>query len=130
MKKVTISCGEDFGPVLHQATLKMDNSYLTERLKKVYEEFLEKKTGKMNMPILKRALFLSKNKIGEEKTTINKDGLNEEQYQSIKTSLGSDTVYIWGPPGTGKTYCISKIIEAFYYLNKRTSFNFTRSKII
>jgi len=118
-KKVTISTDEDFGQILHHATLKIDNSYLIEKLKKVYEEFLEKKTGKMNVPILKRALFLEKNKTGEEKTTINKDGLNEEQHQSVKTSLGSDTVYIWGPPGTGKTYCISKIIEAFYYLKKR-----------
>ena len=29
-KKVTISCDKDFGPILHQATLKIDNSYLIE----------------------------------------------------------------------------------------------------
>ena len=56
-KKVTISSERDFGPVLHQATLKIDNSYLIEKLKKVYEEFLEKKTGKMNIPVLKRSFF-------------------------------------------------------------------------
>ena len=32
-KKVTISSERDFGPVLHQATLKIDNSYLIEKLK-------------------------------------------------------------------------------------------------
>ena len=118
-KKVTISSERDFGPVLHQATLKIDNSYLIEKLKKIYEEFLEKKTGKMNVPVLKRSFLQTKNKIGVENLTSKKIGLNDEQYQAVKTSLGSDTVYIWGPPGTGKTYCVSKIIEAFYYLKKR-----------
>ena len=46
-KKVTISCDKDFGPILHQATLKIDNSYLIEKLKKVYEEFLETKKGRL-----------------------------------------------------------------------------------
>ena len=35
-KKVTISCDKDFGPILHQATLKIDNSYLIEKLKKTW----------------------------------------------------------------------------------------------
>ena len=33
-KKVTISSDRDFGPILHQAILKIDNSYLIEKLKK------------------------------------------------------------------------------------------------
>ena len=118
-KKVTISSEKDFGRILHQATLKIDNSYLIEKLKKVYDEFLETKTGKINIATLKRSLLQTKNKIGEEKLTTKNTGLNEEQYQAVKASLGSDTVYIWGPPGTGKTYCISNVIEAFYYLKKR-----------
>ena len=56
-KKVTISCDKDFGPILHQATLKIDNSYLIEKLKKVYEEYLETKEGKINLDILKKLYF-------------------------------------------------------------------------
>ena len=118
-KKVTISCDKDFGPILHQATLKIDNSYLIEKLKKVYEEFLETKEGKINLNTLKKTLFLQKGTISEDKPKISKDSLNTEQFQAVKTSLGSDIVYIWGPPGTGKTHCISKVIEAFYYEKKK-----------
>lgn len=118
-KKVIISSERDFGPILHQATLKIDNSYLIEKLKKVYEEYLESKEGKINLDTLKKTLFLKKSIISEEKPNIKKDTLNSEQFQAVKTSLGSDIVYIWGPPGTGKTHCISKVIEAFYYEKKK-----------
>ena len=118
-KKVTISCDKDFGPILHQATLKIDNSYLIEKLKKVYEEYLETKEGKINLDILKKTLFLKKGTISEDKPKVSKDTLNTEQFQAVKSSLGSDIVYIWGPPGTGKTHCISKVIEAFYYEKKK-----------
>ncbi len=118
-KKVIISSDRDFGPILHQATLKIDNSYLIEKLKKVYEEYLETKEGKINLDTLKKTLFLKKGNVSEEKPSIKKDTLNDEQFQAVKTSLGSDIVYIWGPPGTGKTHCISKVIEAFYYEKKK-----------
>ena len=118
-KKVTISSDRDFGPILHQATLKIDNSYLIEKLKKVYEEFLETKEGKINLETLRKTLFQIKGKVSEEKPKIKKETLNDEQFQAVKTSLGSDIVYIWGPPGTGKTHCISKVIESFYYEKKK-----------
>tara|TARA_E500000178_G_scaffold184450_1_gene182780 strand:- start:638 stop:3829 length:3192 start_codon:yes stop_codon:yes gene_type:complete len=118
-KKVVISSDRDFGPILHQVTLKIDNSYLIEKLKKVYEEFLETKEGKINLETLKKTLFLKKGNVSEEKPNVKKETLNNEQFQAVKTSLGSDIVYIWGPPGTGKTHCISKVIEAFYYEKKK-----------
>jgi hypothetical protein len=118
-KKVTISSERDFGPILHNATLKIDNSYLIEKLKKVYEDYLETKEGKINLITLKKTLFQIKGKISEEKPIVKKETLNDEQFQAVKTSLGSDIVYIWGPPGTGKTHCISKVIESFYYEKKK-----------
>ena len=95
------------------------DSPLIEKLKKVYEEYLETKEGKINLDILKKTLFLKKGTISEDKPKVPKDTLNTEQFQAVKSSLGSDIVYIWGPPGTGKTHCISKVIEAFYYEKKK-----------
>ena len=95
-KRITISCDKDFGPILHQATLKIDNSYLIEKLKKTYEEFLETKEGKINLNTLKKTLFLQKGTISEDKPKVPKDSLNTEQFQAVKTALGSDVVYIWG----------------------------------
>ena len=118
-KKLTISTDRDFGAILHQATLKIDNSYLIEKLKKVYDEYLENKVGKINIKTIKKTLFKSKGEVLEKKPKVNKDGLNEEQFQAVKQSLGSDIVYIWGPPGTGKTHCLSKVIESFYHEKKK-----------
>jgi superfamily I DNA and/or RNA helicase len=118
-KKVSISSEKNFGKVIHQAVLKMDNSYLIEKLKKTYEEFLKNKVGKINISTLKRCLLQTKNKIEVERLTDKYKNINEEQYLAVKTAMGSDTVFIWGPPGTGKTFCVSKIIEAFYYAKKR-----------
>ncbi len=38
-KKVSISSEKNFGKVIHQAVLKMDNSYLIEKLKKLTKNF-------------------------------------------------------------------------------------------
>ena len=35
--------------------------------------------------------------------------LNKYQADAVKSSLGHDTTYIWGPPGTGKTQTIGEI---------------------
>ncbi|MCS6803408.1 MAG: AAA domain-containing protein [Dehalococcoidia bacterium] len=39
---------------------------------------------------------------------------NEDQTRALRRSLGSDTTFIWGPPGTGKTYTLALIVEAHY----------------
>jgi hypothetical protein len=40
--------------------------------------------------------------------------LNDDQMLAVRRSLGSDTTYVWGPPGTGKTMTLARIVEAHY----------------
>jgi ssDNA-binding Zn-finger/Zn-ribbon topoisomerase 1 len=40
--------------------------------------------------------------------------LNDDQMLAVRRSLGSDTTYVWGPPGTGKTITLARIVEAHY----------------
>jgi hypothetical protein len=40
--------------------------------------------------------------------------LNDEQKKAITRSFGSNATFVWGPPGTGKTYVLARIVEAFY----------------
>ncbi len=43
-----------------------------------------------------------------------KDCLNDQQLAALASSLGRDTTFIWGPPGTGKTQTIGTIgVELF-----------------
>lgn len=40
-----------------------------------------------------------------------KYALNEFQEEAVRLSLGSEVSYIWGPPGTGKTFTIARLVE-------------------
>ena len=40
--------------------------------------------------------------------------LNDDQRAAIRRSLGSDTTFVWGPPGTGKTTTLARIVKAHY----------------
>ena len=35
--------------------------------------------------------------------------LNREQKEAVASALGRDTTFVWGPPGTGKTYTIGEL---------------------
>ncbi len=39
---------------------------------------------------------------------------DESQFKAFKAALGNDITFIWGPPGTGKSYTLSTIIMALH----------------
>jgi len=41
---------------------------------------------------------------------------DKSQYDAFKSALGKDITFIWGPPGTGKSYTLSAIIMALYQM--------------
>ena len=91
---------------------------MKEKLKKCYEEKLEDKNSPIDVDIIEKAFLKKKTEIAQIKPNIEQGTLNKEQYNAVKASHGSQITFIWGPPGTGKTYCISKIVESFYLLKK------------
>lgn len=42
--------------------------------------------------------------------------LDESQFKAFKASLDKDITFIWGPPGTGKSYTLSAVIMALYHM--------------
>ncbi len=45
--------------------------------------------------------------------------LNEEQKEFINFSIKEDLVYLWGPPGTGKSYTIAALTKLFFQEKKK-----------
>ena len=41
---------------------------------------------------------------------------DESQYKAFKAALDKDITFIWGPPGTGKSYTLAAIIMALYHM--------------
>lgn len=111
-----VALEKDLGPKVPMARLVANDSFLVERLK----ERLEKvRSGgvQFNQAAADRVLGLAPAHTAdaEPHRTVTQDGcLNTEQTLALRRSLGSDTTFVWGPPGTGKTTTLARIVEAHY----------------
>jgi AAA domain len=109
---ITISVAVDLGNFVSSARLQTDLTFL---LRKLIEriEFLNGKSNPAGDRIL---AFTEASGVNE---SISLDGLNTEQNLAVASSVGRDTTFIWGPPGTGKTKTIGGIGETLF--NKQRS---------
>lgn len=46
--------------------------------------------------------------------------LDPSQEQAAQKALTSDVTFIWGPPGTGKSHCLSEILKKLFEKRERT----------
>ena len=116
---LVISSERDFGPKIPHATLIADDSFLVERLKEKLSE-ISSNHGHFNLE--KAEQIIGNRPIRSSNGTVDSrvylgDGnlLNDEQKSAVLKALGSDVTYIWGPPGTGKTTVLARIVEGYYY---------------
>ena len=47
-----------------------------------------------------------------------KKGLDKSQEKAFDAAIDNDITFIWGPPGTGKSYTLASIIYALYSMNE------------
>lgn len=113
---LVIALEKDLGPKIPMARLVANDSFLIERLK---ERLTKVQSGEaqFNTVAAQRVLGRTEPKSDEVEPhpDVIRDGkVNAEQLDAIRRSLGSDTTYVWGPPGTGKTTTLARIVEAHY----------------
>ncbi len=106
--KLLLNIPLDIGPFVPHATLQSDLSMLMKKLIERIEAIGEKPN-----PAGDRILGLSEPRIALPKN-VDRGNLNDEQYKALLYSLGSETTFIWGPPGTGKTHTIGAIAKELY----------------
>jgi len=117
--KITIALNQNIGQKVTEITVIANPYFLLEKLKERLQD-LEQNKGKWN-------LSLSLKVFGEEKPEIKSDNdflskrtetLNKEQKEALAKALGSEVAFIWGPPGTGKTFTLAQIVSEFLQRNK------------
>ncbi|RMH37477.1 MAG: hypothetical protein D6690_02565 [Nitrospirae bacterium] len=113
---LTVALDKDLGPTIASARLIADDTFLLERLKERLEkvkngeaQFCRQAADRvigLSPPIAKDAV--------PHRAVITDGALNEAQIRALHRSLGSSTTFLWGPPGTGKTTTLARIVEAHY----------------
>jgi len=105
---ITLSAPEDLGPVVPSARLQSNLAHLMRKL----IERIEALANTPN-PVGERVRGASPVS-GESMRVDLGEELNADQTEAVASSLGRDTTFIWGPPGTGKTQAIGAIGEQLY----------------
>ncbi|QPC46459.1 DEAD/DEAH box helicase [Mangrovibacillus cuniculi] len=106
---VVLEIGHSLGTEIPNGEILVESSFLLKQLMKRLEEVREEKT-----PLQKVHSVLKPKK--KAKTASNASSSLEDIY--FRT-LKNPVTFVWGPPGTGKTYNLSRVIAQHYTKGKK-----------
>jgi hypothetical protein len=105
---ITLSVEEDLGETVPHARLQSNMAMLMRKL-------IERIEGYQNKPNKVGSRVLGESPVSGDLADIsNAKGLNQYQSDAVRSSIGYDATFIWGPPGTGKTETIGSIGGELY----------------
>jgi AAA domain/Topoisomerase DNA binding C4 zinc finger/PLD-like domain len=119
--RITISLREDLGSEIEFCVLRIDNTAMIEALRKRLEEIGEGEATNFNSDIASAVI----NNTGDERpaATFEPDkigSLRPKQVEAVSTAIANDVFYLWGPPGTGKTFTLSRVSDLLFAAGKKT----------
>ena len=118
-KSIQVELDKNIGVTIPEARLIISSYYLLQLL---YEKLKKVDDGELQFTDLAEKLFkLKPASIASLDYQIPHSSVSElpnsSQESAIKLALGSEVSFIWGPPGTGKTQTIARLIEGFLSKN-------------
>lgn len=121
INRLAVAFTKGFGKFIEHCTLLIDNTAFLEALKDRYKDLEESGCKDFNVQMAEDVL---KN-FGEEKPIdfsheiyLSSD-LNVKQKEAVLKGLANSVFYLWGPPGTGKTFTIGSFINRSFDVGKR-----------
>jgi ssDNA-binding Zn-finger/Zn-ribbon topoisomerase 1 len=108
---LTIALDRNLGQEILTARLIVDDTFL---LQSVRDRLREVERGQRSFSTNQAGQVVG-GQIRTGDSTVNEAqlaGLNPEQQTAVRRALGSSTTFIWGPPGTGKTRAVGRIVAA------------------
>jgi predicted nucleic acid-binding Zn-ribbon protein len=119
--RVTLSLRQDLGPEIDFCLLRIDNTAMIEALRKRLEEISNGEVTNFKSEMASAVIIND----GEEKPATALEpaqllNLRPRQAEAAAKALSNEVYYLWGPPGTGKTFTLSRISDLLFAAGKRT----------
>ncbi|MEX0944968.1 MAG: AAA domain-containing protein [Balneolaceae bacterium] len=119
-KKVVLRFPEDLGKKIEQVYLEWENDFILKRtLGEIFK--LESRDDGVRER-LERLFHPDGEKIPSDSEVLHDDHRNIAQLEAIQRAMSCRTLFIWGPPGTGKTDTLGYIIGNYLKAGKRVLF--------
>lgn len=125
---VTVALLADLGPRLPHGRLVIDNTFLWKALKQRLQSHASGHRAIDVLTGMAAAQTGLRAPVDPAKATL---GLNAEQAHALELALGSATSFIFGPPGTGKTFTLERIVaDGFHAHGESTLYTGPTNKVV
>lgn len=123
-KSLTVALRDDFGPSIASCILRVDNTAMLEALRTRIEAVGKGDVTGFNTALADALIENAGAPQPPDRTTPMprmKDGraLRNRQEEAVRTALSNPVFYLWGPPGTGKTFTLSALVDLLFQAGKR-----------
>lgn len=106
--EVTVALDDYLGHYIAEADLVIDLTFILKKL----HEMLEGRTALLaSHHISRKAMGFDQASLGDGQPSVTDEELNLPQLAALRRCLGSDFLMVWGPPGTGKTHVLARILR-------------------
>lgn len=123
-EKAVLHFPHNFGDSLDKVQLEWENDFVLRKLHTELEKLLEiddeeprEQMGRLFYPDARRD-----HTEDSETRVLDDSRRNDAQHESLLKSLQNRTLYVWGPPGTGKTSTLGFMIANYLIKGKRVLF--------
>ena len=119
-KQVVLRFPDDVGSVIDEVHLEWENDFV---LKRTLSEIMSLEDSKDDVNSRLERLFNPDESSIPFEDAIKEDGhRNEAQFDAIQKAMSRRSLFIWGPPGTGKTDTLGYIIANYLLDGKKVLF--------
>lgn len=118
--EVVLQFPHNFGETLEKVSLEWENDFVLRRLRGELEVLLDSKTGRERIGRLFRPE--PEEDRDREVRVLDDSSRNAAQTEALRKSLRNRVLFVWGPPGTGKTSTLGFIMANYLVKGKKVLF--------
>lgn len=123
-EKAVLHFPHNFGDTLPKVSLEWENDFVLRKLRTELQKLLEYEddTPREQMSRLFYPDSYKHHTDDEETRVLDDSRRNEAQHEALIKALQNNVLYVWGPPGTGKTSTLGFIMANYLIKRKRVLF--------